>query len=341
LLEPDDTFPHGKSYKKLRVKMFPLNKEQIQSLNETDLKTLAELDSKGLFPASRETLEEFKARLENMTEKLDEFDRELEKEEGLELFNCLKLHASDRINDEIMREAEQVTDEAYSFAIDWVPGFFLSRNIGILWGGCAISFPENFLSVFLIRKSFANKRRWFIYDRLELLSHELCHVARTPVKDLKLEEFFAYRLSNSHFRNYLGNCFRTQYDALFFILPVFILLIAQMVKAIWLFSYPSWPFWVLAMLYPAFLLIRNQLARNVFFNARKALWKFGVKNPDALLFRCHADEIKEISAIENVGLFAEWVGKNTEKELRWKIIAFRFIFEQESDDQALKEDNEL
>ena len=88
---------------------------------------------------------------------------------------------------------------------------------------------------------------------------------RQPLRDVPLEEFFAYRTSPSPFRRYLGNCFIRDYDALLFVIPVFILLGSVLLQSFWLPALPVWPFWIVALAYPAYLLFRN--ARS-FFAAR-------------------------------------------------------------------------
>ena len=76
------------------------------------------------------------------------------------------------------------------FAIDYVPGFYLFEKVGLLWGGCSIYDDETEMKVFLLRPAFKNKKRFLIYDRTELIAHELCHCARQVLHDHAIEEFF-------------------------------------------------------------------------------------------------------------------------------------------------------
>ena len=301
--------------------------EKIDKLRKDNTNLLAEFDAMGLLLAPKENFSSYKKRLKKLFHHLVKLEKELEKNNELRIFDIVTLYNDRRIGATIMREAAKLNKKFYNFEIDWVPGFFLSKSLGILWGGCAISFPEDSLSIFLIRANFAKKRKWLFYRRDELLAHELCHIARMPLQDREFEEHFAYRLSPSRFRRYIGNCFQHTFDALFFIIPILLIPVVQalqiFLKSQWL---PIFPFWILASICPAFLLIRNQLSRNKFFTAKRNLGKMRIKNPLPILFRCTKSEIYTIAAFTNdlLGL-KEWIEQQAMTELRWKIIAKRFI----------------
>lgn len=303
--------------------------EKISALRKNDFKSLAELDANGLLLGPKENLTEFKKRTKQLFNHLLKFEKELRKNEKVTVFDTITVSDNWRINSEIMKEAAELDKKFYEFQISWVPGFFLSKSLGWLWGGCAISFPEDSMSIFLIRESFAEKQKWLFYHRDELLAHELCHIARLPINDRTYEEHFAYRLSYSALRRYIGNCFQYTFDAVFFIIPFFMLLGAQTLKT---FSpwewFPIYPFWILIVLYPAFLLVRNQRSRNIYFKAKKNLERIGMQHSMPVLFRCTKDEIHTIAAFTKdiLGL-KEWLGKQSCLHLRWRIIYERFMSE--------------
>ena len=306
--------------------MQSLTPEMIDSIQEDDLKSLSELDAAGIIARPGESFPEFKNRLCSHLMSFADFNRSIKETGEFGLFEDFTLYEKDRIGDEIIHEAAAVTEKLYHFSINWVPGFFLSKSVGLLWGGCAIHIPEEHLTVFLIRKNFAARKRWFIYRREELLAHELCHAARNPLKDFVFEEFFAYQTAPSRIRRYLGNCFRTQLDALLFVLPVMLLLAVQLVDTFTSFRMPVWIFWIIALACPAFMLIRNQFARNVFYKARKALLAVPGAIPEPILFRCTRQEIKAIAGKcgDAAGLM-DYIQARTSSELRWKVISNRFI----------------
>ncbi len=301
-----------------------ISAKYVEKLDSEDVNALAELDAHGFIPGRGESFEQYKFRLKRILVAIEEFNRDSEKSGEIDVFGGLVLRQEDRIAPEIVAEASSLTEQLYRFSIDWAPGFFLSKDIGLLWGGCAIADTEKPLTIFLIRDSFRHRSRWFIYDRRELLAHELCHTAR-GLRDYKLEEFFAYQTAPSRLRRYLGNCFIKKYDALLFLLPVLLLLGVQLFQTFAEVEFPIWPFWIIALLYPIFLLGRNQLARNRFFRAKKRLLKFGYCEAAAILFRSTWDETGIIAGLKTKQEFLNFVDSVADNELRWKIIRHRFI----------------
>lgn len=303
------------------------DKNFIDTLSEDNLALLAEADSNGFLMAPGENISDYKKRLVDMVSAYGEIERDIQNTKDYNIFGEFVLNTEKRINAEILDEAAELTRKYYDFSINWVPGFFLSKSLGFLWGGCAIGFPENQVSVFIIRANFAAKRRWLFYRRDELLAHELCHVARMPVRDRTFEELFAYRLSPSRLRRYMGNCFRHDYDAVLFIVPIFLLLAAQVSRLFFNLErkIPIWPFWIMAAVYPLFLLVRNHFNRSVFFRAKRNLEKAGIPKPLPVLFRAAVDELIKISELKNPDDLKKYLDERAESELRWKVMKFRFF----------------
>ena len=303
------------------------DKNFIDSLSADNLPLLAEADSNGFLMAPGEDISDYKQRLLDMGNAYGEIEKDIQGTKDYNIFGEFVLNTEKRINTEILDEAAALTRKYYDFSINWVPGFFLSKSLGILWGGCAIGFPENQVSVFIIRANFAEKKRWLFYRRDELLAHELCHVARMPVRDRTFEELFAYRLSPSRLRRYMGNCFRHDYDAVLFIVPIFLLLAAQVSRLFFNLErkFPIWPFWIIAAVYPIFLLLRNHFNRRIFFKAKKNLEKAGISRPLPILFRAAINELREISELKNPDELKKCLEDKAESELRWKVMKFRFF----------------
>ena len=216
-------------------------------MERAELERYAALDASGFLPGVGEEPVDFESRIAAIRAAHEEFGEELAEKGEVVVFDEFRLRESERIPADIIAEAGEVTGGLYDFRTAHVPGFFISRDVGLLWGGCMISDTELPFSFFLIRGAFRNRQRWFLYNRRELLAHELCHSMRQPLRDVPLEEFFAYRTSPSPFRRYLGNCFIRDYDALLFVIPVFILLGSVLLQSFWLPALPVWPFWIVAL----------------------------------------------------------------------------------------------
>ena len=294
------------------------------SFPEAELARGVELDGVGFLPRRGESAEQFFRRVETILGIHREFEAELAAAGEVGVYG-LQLRSQDRIPDEIIGEAEEVTDRLYSFRTRHVPGFFLSRDVGLLWGGCMICDPDHPLSVFLIRGAFRKRQRWLFYNRRELLAHELCHSMRQSLEEITLEEYFAYQTSPSRLRRYLGNCFIREYDAIWFVIPALLLLLAQVAQSFWLPGLPVWPFWPVALAYPAFLLIRNGISRRLVKRAAKKLAAFGVEKPSAVLFRLDRGEIRRIGAMERPGEFEQYAAERKESDFRWAILYARFL----------------
>ena len=131
-------------------------------------------------------------------------------------------------------------------------------------------------------------------------------------------------------RRYLGNCFIRDTDALFFVFPMLLLPVIEILKAFCFQQLPTYPFWILALLYPAYLFIRNARSRRIVNRARAALKSCGVRQVEATLFRSTLEELKQFPAFAGQPeKFITWVNSQAETELRWQIILRRFIYEDE------------
>lgn len=275
---------------------FPVSSNELKNESFENADFLLKLDSHGLFPAPGENTEDFRARLLKeyaFAEKISAQSERITLWESADGKDKLEVGNSDRIDNELFAPAWEMTQKMYGFAVDYVPGFYLFDKVGLLWGGCSLYDDETEMKVFLLRPAFKNKKRFLIYDRTELIAHELCHCARQVLHDHAIEEFFAYQTSRSILRRYIGNCFIRETDAMLFLLPSILLLIAQLIKNFLFSSLPIFPFWLFLAIIMLYFLVRNQRSRNMIAKARKNLQNIS-SNPEAVLFRSTLAEIKII-----------------------------------------------
>ena len=307
-------------------------KEQLAAFEaDPSVENAAALDSLGWLAAPGEDADAYLKRIREEVRKIDAFREALAREKVLEPYEGLVVDSGSEISPEILAEAAETTRAAYGFEIGWVPGFFPVRGLGLLWGGCSIGSEEDVPPLFIIRRSFEKKRHFFIYSREELTSHELCHAARAPLNDLPYEEHFAYAISHSALRRYTGNCFKSERDALFFLLPVFLLLVVQILRTFYHPGIPAWPFWVLAFVWPAWLLLANARARKRYFRAEEALRPY-TDRPQAVLFRCVTAEIEALAdAASDPEAVRKFLEEKKSSDLRWQIIYHRFMNKEKSE----------
>lgn len=298
----------------------------LETLHEADIDSLCQLDKEGFIVGKEETLEEFKARLDKIFNDIRDLDNELKDNNSFIVYGRLGIKNSDRIGQELCEEAKQIVSSKYAFAPSLIESFYAPKNFGFFVGGCAVSFDSG-LCVILLRNAFKNKKKWLLYTSLELLAHELCHSARTPIKDNTLEEFFAYNISTSPLRRYLGNCFRSQWDSILILAPILLLMAVTILKAV-IYPYINTTFfWLLIVIYPAFLIIRNNMALSKLTKAKRVLTSYLTKNENVMpvLFRCSLEEISSIAKMSNKQSFNSFIQCKAQSELRWKIIQSRFI----------------
>jgi hypothetical protein len=291
--------------------------ENLTALAAGDENLLAEYDRHGLLLAPGETAEEFAMRLSKLSAALKDLASELKNGTPFEVAPGIKIANSMRITPEITQEAMSVTEALYDVRTDWVPGFFANESFGLLWGGCSLSDPESNLALFIIRKSFKQRRKWLFYNRRELLAHEMTHAAHQVFDQWLFEEYFAYRTAESPLRKFFGGCFIHKFDALGFLLPILLVPVAQFLDILQILPVKMWFFWILASLYPLFLCGRTLWINRLAARARNTLAGCGIKNPDAVLFRMSSGEIKLLAA--------KTMPQGS--DLRWKLLSKRMKME--------------
>ena len=306
---------------------FPLTKQQINDLAEDEIHKLVEIDKHGILYGSNESFEHFKNRLFTLLSEIENIKKQLDSSENLSICNKILLTTSNMINETNFSVVNQIT-ERYSFSIDWAPGFFANKTIGFFTGGFTVITDADF-PIFILRSNFKGKSKWLIYSLTELLSHELCHVARAPIADSKFEEFFAYGLSPSRFRRHFGSLFHSPIDSVLVLLPIFLLLIITIINTFFFIGLDEIYFWIVAFIYPIFLFIRNFYYHNIYKKAYKALNMMvnSKRFTESILFRCNAHEIKKISSYYKLDKsdLLRHLKEYAHKSIRWKIILKRFI----------------
>ena len=283
------------------------------------------LDAAGVIPGNGESSEEFFSRAQRTFDVQRKLFNKLTLNGKELIFDGIEVDLSRKVDDYLLDGARELTSSMYGFKVEHIPGFFLSKSVGPLWGGCLIGDPDIDLAVFFLRDIFKEKEKWLFYSRTELGAHELCHSARYAINDPALEEYFAYQTSSSKLRRYLGNCFISDLDALLFVLPVLLLPIAQFMQLLFFPRMWVFPFWIIALCYPCYLFIRNQRAHRIIKRAKAAMQRADVEKPEAVLFRMTSEEIKEIGRLKDKEDILQYIRNKAETELRWLVIEERFI----------------
>ncbi len=306
-----------------------LSTENFELILAEDLETLVKFDDHGLLIGPGESLKDYAGRLELLNKNISELADELTENGEVELAG-FRFNDTDAIPQPIFQSAESRTRDLYDFGINWVPGFFTNKQMGILFAGCAMYSREDSFAVFVIRKAFQWKEMWIIYSRTELMAHELCHIAHIGFDTKNYEEIFAYQSSESRFRRVCGGMLRTSADTYLLLFSVFVLLVAQLVNvavrppADW-GKFPMPMIFSMTFLTIAFICSRYIFYMNRFRRAVKNLARlFDRRYSLPILFRCSETEIEKISKFHSDATLREWLNLNRQQSARWRVILQKY-----------------
>lgn len=200
--------------------------------------------------------------------------------------------------EDVVEEALSEVKERYQVNPSWIPIFF-SRYKLLPWhGGCAWIFKlkkeDPTAALMQLRPEFKNNRRFLkIYERKELIAHELCHVGRMMYNEPKFEEFLAYRLSESRFRRLFGPIISSSFESVLFILTLLTILF---IDAAFIFSDSESPLWI--KLIPLGLIsiaLVRLFYRHRCLNQTSRVLQALTPNAEAILYRLTDNEIFQIS----------------------------------------------
>ncbi len=266
----------------------------IVTMNETQL---IELNAKGLIPGPEESEEQFLKRAAYCQSLNASIAEELQEEIP---FTAEKDHPA------CMREGLERAKKLYGIAPDWVPIFFSNHQLMPWHGGCAWIFQKDVsspTSAFLqLKKSLKNRKRFLgIYERSELIAHELCHVGRMSFNEPRFEEILACNASTSPFRRWLGPIVQSTWESLVFVglLMVIFLMDLYLVflgyteayyNLMWLKSVP--------LIFVGMGILRLFIRHRQLRRCRQQLSWLDAPTADQLLFRLTDKEIRQIGKMQ-------------------------------------------
>ena len=299
----------------------PFSEENLLQAASGNIDTLAAYDANGFLLGADESAEDFAKRIRLFQTNRQKLEDALRKDGKYDAEGII-VTPDDRIPNTLFAKIAEHTKRLYRFQIDWVPGFFIDPSFSLLFGGCAFCSYPDFFTMFIIRRSFKTQEKWLIYNRDELLAHELCHVARIALLSEEFEETFAYQTSASSFRKLIGGIFRKQTDSFLFLGVTFVLLFAQILRTQWLQTMPIWPFWSLVGFVFAWLLIRHAFhCKRLGIAQRHIAELFGAENAFPVMFRCTDAELHRF-AEKTPNDLKMWILE--QNSLRWQVIRKRF-----------------
>ena len=271
-----------------------LENDLLKKAKAGEFDAVKELDQRGFFPSSSETLDVFVERLEKLQSQYSKMNDDLDNNGQIEVEGIV-FKKEDQIPQEMFSAAREENLQRYGFDLDWVPGFFYSP--GLLFGGCAWGMLPNYFTLFILRPCFKVKPKWYIYGRQELMAHEMCHAVRFPLEADKYEEMFAYQTSTSSFRRLFGPMVRSPKESYILLGLIAVLMVVQ----IWIYNqekvdytyFLPLPVIILMSLmiaYFVFLMLRQHLQNKSYDRLLQMLGEISDK-PQPLSFRLNDSEM--------------------------------------------------
>lgn len=287
---------------------------------ETDYPLLIKYNQMGLIPGPEESETEFLERAEyclNLKEILSKADLN-----NIEVIDTPTSQA-------VLSEAMAQTNLLYDIQPSWVPIAFSNDRLAPWHGGCAWIFQMDnspTTALLQLRKNFATAKRFLgIYNRKELVVHELSHVGRMTFEEPKFEEIIAYRSAHTGFRRYFGPIIQSAWESLMFLI---VLAFSFAIDLYMIAADKPDPYhlstWV--KLGPLILIIVACLRlwkRQTVFERCLTRLKKGFNNEkiaNAVLYRLTDNEIEKFSrwSFEEIIQYAK--KQSGDGNLRWKVI---------------------
>ncbi len=285
-----------------------------------DDKELLKLNELGIIPGSFETKEDFLLRADYCLRLKTNSQ------------NIIKDFDSDSLMDEFLVDPSKKTKLLFDISPKWVPVFFSNHRLMPWHGGAAWIFQENEKSpisaFFQLRHRLKRDRRYLgIYDRHELMAHEMSHIGRMVFHEPRFEELIAYQTSESAFRRFFGCIVRSSSESfifMFLILSLFLLdlfFIASGQEEMLEFSLylKLIPLSIIGL---AFVRLWN--THQTFFKAKENLKKIAKDESliCAILYRLQDKEIEQFSrwSREEMLSYIE-----TQECLRWRVIKTAYL----------------
>lgn len=286
----------------------------------------------GLIPGPTESVEDFTKRGAYCLHLKDNIGQMMAQELP---FTAEEMHA----NEDILKAGCQKAKDLYDINPYWVPLFFSNYKLSFWQGGCAWIFQHTEHSptsaFFQLRKQFQHAACYLgIYNRDELITHELSHVGRMQFEEPKFEEILAYRSANSGFRRFFGPIIRSSSESMLFMISLLFLLFADIFS---LTSHEEDPYhfsFLMQLLVLGLitfglvrLLIRQRQFHQCLKNLKDILGDSHIA--DAVIYRLTDSEIISFGKISSQQI-QKIVQESVKKSPRWKIIYeayFKGIYE--------------
>lgn len=289
----------------------------------------------GLIPGPQETEEEFVQRAA--------YCLDLKNQIPQMLTNELPFFIPEDINNtnKILEKNCEKTRYIYDIYPSWVPLFFSNYKLPFWQGGCAWIFQQNqdspTAAFFQLRQNLRKSKKYLgIYDRDELITHELSHVGRMKFEEPKFEEILSYRSSKSCFRRFFGPIVQSSYESTIFVLLLLLVVAIDFFALLNGYKDPTYLSLISRLLIISLLsygIVRLFWRQNQFKSCLRNLRKtlLNIHLADAVIYRLTDEEIITFGhqTPDDIKRYAE---EQKNQSLRWRVIHGAYFNSCESSD---------
>lgn len=215
---------------------------------------------------------------------------------------------------------------------NWIPCFYNNHQLKPWEGGAAWIFIEEEHSptsaFFQLRSHFKNHQHYLkIYNRDELIAHEMAHVGRMMFHEPKFEELIAFRTSKNHFRRFFGPIIQSSTESILFLLTLMITLVFNFFLILftdslqWIFVISMIPF--LLIVFAILRLVKRQKQFAAALDTIKKIVK-SEEMAEPFLYRLQDREIELFSKMTPAEMI-DYAKKQQLLSLRWQVIALAYF----------------
>lgn len=266
---------------------------------------LKHLNRSGFFPFNDEDEPQFRARIR---ETLD-WSKSLGESDLIVPQQGIELRCADRLPADALTEMGADAEKLYGILPDWVPAYFSDKGLPPVTGGMAVQYKTAeeapWRTFFQLKGVFRHRPKWLIYRPHEIVSHEMCHIARAPLGSTRYEETLAYQTSSSPLRRYLGGALVNSHDSALILISLLWMLVTDTLGLIFFWPFTGWigrlPIFTLVGLG----LLRNHRLRKELRKAENLLKNHFPTSAREVLFRLKDEEVRECSEMDKE-MFVPW-----------------------------------
>jgi hypothetical protein len=286
---------------------------------------------RGFIPSPTETEEDFKNRIATCLT----WAQKCEMEDLVIAEYKVKLPKSHLIPKEQLFDDAKIIRELYGVCPDWVPAYLDAQQLPALTAGMAVQFLDpsssHVFTWFQLKPIFRQRKKWLIYSRQEIISHEMCHVCRFPLKSQRYEESLAYKTSSSAFRRKIGGALLAPSDNKLLLFSLFTWSLVDLLALVSI-TVPNVLFWVMRIFFPSLLtlgLIRNSHIQKELATAEQQLRPIFGQNALSVLFCLDDTQIKNVIACNQQELLA-WFCRGDSFQFKFIQSCFPAIYKEDS-----------